>query len=341
MAKIDFSEADFSALKPIVPSHDDFFAILERTTDILESEYGLYRPKSASDSFGGLLDFRESQERPLIIVPDLHARHYFLQHILSYKLSSDFLQVQAGCEISVLSALKSNLVRLICVGDALHSESRGKDRWNLAWEEFVHEDVAGKAMMEEMGEGLALISLVMKCKCLFPENFHFLKGNHENIENNNDGNDYGFYKFVQEGLMTRRFITEYYGDDILYLYSCFEHALPLAAIFPNCIVSHAEPKRAYSYEEIRDCWSKNDVIFGLTWTANDEACDGSVQTMLDAFTKNPNDSTYFTGHRPVSGKYAYRQDKKLVQIHNPDEENIALVYTNRKFNPDSDIVSVV
>ena len=195
--------------------------------------------------------------------------------------------------------------------------------------------------MQRNGEGLSLMSLVMECKCRFCENFHFLKGNHENIENRDDGNDYSFYKFVQEGLMTRRFITDYYGEDILYLYACFEHDLPLASVFPDCIVSHAEPEKAYTYEQMRDCWTEENVVFGLSWTANGSAKEGSVQTMLDSFTKDPQSAVYFSGHRTISGKYAYRQNKKLIQIHNPDAENITLVYSDRQFNPESDIVSVI
>ena len=85
-----------------------------------------------------------------------------------------------------------------------------------------------------------------------------------------------------------------------------------------------------------------NVVKSLTWTQNDCAEDGGVEKMLLEFTrkKSSDNLFYFAGHRPVSGKYCLTQNGKFIQIHNPEEQNIALVYTDRVFNPDNDIVSV-
>ena len=52
------------------------------------------------------------------------------------------------------------------------------------------------------------------------------------------------------------------------------------------------------------------------------------------------DSVYFAGHRPIFGKYNLLNDARFIQIHNPEEQNVVLVYPDRKFNPETDIVCV-
>ena len=130
-----------------------------------------------------------------------------------------------------------------------------------------------------------------------------------------------------------------YGDDVLMVISCFEKNLPLAAVFPECVVSHAEPARAFSRQELINGMDSDEVILGLTWTENNAAKDGSVKKMLESLTENP-DSLYFGGHRPIQGNYSLRQNGKYVQIHNPDRQNIVLVYKDRPIDLDANIVQV-
>ena len=56
-------------------------------------------------------------------------------------------------------------------------------------------------------------------------------------------------------------------------------------------------------------------------------------------TEKP-DSLYFGGHRPIQGNYSLRQNGKYVQIHNPDRQNIVLVYKDRPIDLDANIVQV-
>ena len=49
---------------------------------------------------------------------------------------------------------------------------------------------------------------------------------------------------------------------------------------------------------------------------------------------------YFTGHRPVLGRYALRQEERLVQIHNPDFEQVVLFVPGKKFDPEKHIFDV-
>ena len=149
-------------------------------------------------------------------------------------------------------------------------------------------------------------------------------------------------KYSDEGQMCKTFIQEYYGDDILYMIHCVERALPLVVLGRNYLVSHAEPKSAFTMSEVINCRECKGVIEGLTWTANDEAEDGSVVQMIKQLTglENVSDFTYLAGHRPVEGKFNLRQNGIFVQIHNPSLQHIAIINPEKKFSPETDIVEV-
>lgn len=323
--------------------HDYLFELADKTAGILESETAAWRPSSSRSESGGLLDFTAQgvSHLPVIVVPDLHARSFFLFNILKFTLPVDFADDE-GEPITVIQALEKGKIRLICVGDLLHSELRCKYRWLFAQNEFENGIFDGPNMVEEMTESLNLLAAVMELKCAFPEYFHVLKGNHENIMNVRRPGNFPFRKFANEGEMVRIFMEQQYGDDVTMVLFCFENALPLAAAFPEAVVSHAEPAKAFSKEQIIEGMRDDEVILGLTWTENDAAEEGSVSQMLKELSK-PSDNVqprYIGGHRPVKENYYLRQNGLYVQIHNPDRQNVALIYKNKSFDPDTDIVSV-
>ncbi len=327
-----------------LPSHDVLFELTEAVSTLLEEELTVYRPADSRGMPGGLLDFRTSFTQtavplPVIVLPDLHARPLFLLNVLDYTLPSDFTGEDS---ITVFEALQKNLVNVICVGDALHSEYQTRERWHAINAEFEADISTGPAMTAEMHDGLCLVCAILKLKLLFPENFHFLKGNHENILNKTGGGDYSFYKFADESYMCCQFIQDYYGDDIVHLLSCVEDFLPLIAVTDNIVVSHAEPYCEFSREELINArCDDGQVIECLTWTQNDSAQQGSVQAIIKNLCGNDEGYTYLAGHRPVVGNYRKWYGELFIQIHNPAKQNIALVYKDKKFNPESDIVSVI
>lgn len=325
-----------------LPSHDDLFRTADRASSVLENEDASYRPYAADGVPGSLLDFTSSPRLPLVVVPDLHARVYFLLNVLDFIPPAGFLDPALDGK-TVLEALEEGAVRVVCVGDALHAELRAKDRWLEALGDYLNGIYDGKPMRAEMEEGLTLLEVIMECKCRFPSTFHFLKGNHENIMNRSGGGDYPFRKFANEGDMTAQFMERVYGDDVLHAVSCFEHLLPLAAAFPGCVVSHAEPRRAFSRDEIINAVDCEDVVAGLTWTENDAAEEGSVKSVLVSLlgAEGASRAVYIAGHRPVPGTYALRQHGKFIQIHNTEMQNVALVSPRTMFDPEKDIVSVV
>lgn len=319
-----------------LPSHDFIFNLCDEASTVLESEITDYRAESENGKPGGLLDFQKSP-LPMIIVPDIHARPHFISNILDFILPDDFV---AGSR-SVYDALAEGLCRIVCVGDALHSEVDTRARWIAAEIEFASNIYTGPAISSEMKDGFAVLGSLLKLKSLFPAFVHFLKGNHENILNKTGEGDYSFVKFADEGRMVRQFITEYYGEDVLYLISCVENVLPLICVSKNCVISHAEPRYAFRKDQLINARSDSGVVEGLTWTDNDAAEEGSAAEIIEELCQDGGKNAfYFAGHRPVKENYALRQQGRFVQIHNPRRQNVVLLHPDKIFNPETDIVSV-
>ena len=318
----------------MLPFYDDFFSLLNEVSDLLEEEKTKYRPEASDGAAGSLLDFHKDS-LPLVVIPDFHARPYFLENILSYQIFEN---------VTILEALETGRIRIVSVGDILHTERGTRERWTAAAAEFENEIFTGPAMSAEMQEGLSLWCELFKLKKRFPEFVHILKGNHENILNETGGGDFAFRKFVDEGEMCRCFVQEYYGDDILYLMNCIERSLPLYFFGKRCSVSHAEPMRAFSKQELIDARSYPGVVKGLIWTNNGEAEEGSaaatVKNLFSEYSDVPEGYVSLGGHRPVTGNYKLLQDGTYIQIHNPAKQNIAFVMPERSFNPDRDIIEV-
>jgi hypothetical protein len=135
-------------------------------------------------------------------------------------------------------------------------------------------------------------------------------------------------------------MKSHYGLPIVASYSRFEKLLPIFVRGKNYLASHAEPIREFSLKEIKDGALKSEVIYGLTWTKNDEAPVDTVQKMISNLLEDSS-AFYFGGHRPVMNKkYNLRGNGKFVQIHNPEEMNIAIIQPNKIFNPEQDIKSI-
>lgn len=328
--------------EPILPSKTELKNILQNVNKVLETEDSFfesttYRPLNSKKKPGGMLDFSDSLTT--LIVPDLHARVDFIPQLMDFKLVFETLDEKS---LTVYQALQKGLVRIICLGDGLHSERRGKQRWLEAYNDFFYlENEKSQALEEEMKEGLTTMLMIMECKCAFPYHFHFLKGNHENITNSSDHGNMPFSKFAYEGQMCYQFMKNYYGLPIVASYSRFEKLLPVFVRGKNYLASHAEPIKSFSIKEIKDAALKPEVIYGLTWTKNDEAPPETAKIMIEKLLKCET-CFYFGGHRPVfNNKYNLRGMGKFIQIHNPEEMNIAIIQPNKIFNPETDIKSII
>jgi hypothetical protein len=195
-------------------------------------------------------------------------------------------------------------------------------------------------MDQEMTESLGVMEAVMRVKLAIPDSFHFLKGNHENIANEAGGGNYPFVKFVEEGEMVASYVRHFLGADFLQSYYRFEKNLPLLAVGEQFLVSHAEPVRAFTRDEIVEYRSSEDVVAGLTWTDNDRARKGSVTAMLADLLgpESAAEAFYFGGHRPVSGLYHTRSGGRYVQFHNPARQVVVQIEPGRPIELERDVV---
>jgi hypothetical protein len=305
--------------------------ILASAIRALEDENPLIRPRDSSGLPGGCLYLRH--DLPTIIVPDLHARMDFF---LSIMLREDFPGV------TTLDRLEQGSVQVVCVGDGFHAERRAIARWFEAYEEYLGLYEEHRCMDEEMRESLGVMEMVMEVKAHFPRFFHFLKGNHENIANEEGEGNHPFRKFVQEGAMVTSYVWKFYGAEFLPLYYAFEKQLPLLALGRNFLVSHAEPVMFYEPWDVLEYRSSPEVVEGLTWTDNGAAEDGSVESMLARYLGPPHSEKgyHFGGHRPVQGLYRTRSAGRYVQIHNPDRWIVADIKADGDIALEEDIVEI-
>lgn len=321
-----------------LPEHDVLLNLCNEVIDTLETESDVYRPRDKSERYlpGGLLDFTKyHNDVPIVVIPDLHARVDFLMNILDFEI-----QIKDEKK-SIYEFLKDKKIRIICVGDIFHSEGRCFIRWKESYSEYLKGNILSDGMKLEMQENLILLQLLLILKKNFSEDFHILKGNHENILNEEGNGNHPFYKFANEGNMFYDFMCEVYGDALIYVISCFEHALPICAISNNLIVSHAEPAKSISRNKIINYRKNPQTVLDLTWTSNDSAIEDSVKkTIKNLLGKFSNNVTWIGGHRPVENNFSLRQSGLFVQIHNPSQQNIAIVFPDEKFDPLKDIKSV-
>lgn len=321
-----------------LPDHNTLFTLTDEVSSLLEKEPSEYRPLDDKGEAGSLIELKK--ELPVIIVPDIHGRPDFIKNILEYKLSDE---VGFSSSMTVRKALEKQKVYVVCVGDAIHSELT-KERWKKIHEECEKGNFTSDLMMEEMEGNIHALSMIMRLKLEFPENFHFIKGNHENILNMTGEGDYSFIKYADEGEDCRNFIESYYGEDILYLIHYYEKLLPLVVCSQeaNCVVSHAEPANFYLKGEIINGHRYPEVVAGLTWTKNNQVTEKTALFLMKNLLKPEmaEQGFYFAGHRPVENKYALRQGGRFVQLHNPALQNIAVVVPGQEFNPEVNIVSV-
>ncbi|MDC7225705.1 MAG: metallophosphoesterase [Spirochaetales bacterium] len=285
------------------------------------------RPRTRSGKAGSLV--RLSPGGYYIIVPDLHGRTGFFNTVMNWKGFSGR---------TVLTDMEEGFARVICVGDAFHSEIRGKKRWGRAMQEWIGGYKKHRNIDQEMKENLGLLEMIATVKTAFPDNFHFLKGNHENIANEQAEGNFPFRKYAHEGEMVKLWVQMFMGMDVFDTIYKWEKTLPLLAEGPDFLVCHSEPGRVIGRDEVINAYDNSEVIYSLTWTDNDRAESGSAAGTLNNFDKHIPASRIFGGHRAVKGLYSSRQDGRYIQINRPDKWLIAAFTDMQVFNPERDII---
>ena len=312
-----------------LPDKKRFDALVEAARTAMEATDPLVRPRDRKGFAGGFV--RLSGPVPTIIVPDLHARREFLLNVVRYRYSG---------ETTVLEGLATGAVRVVCVGDAFHSEQRCRFRWLAAYEEYRAGILDGPSLTAEVADSMGLMEMIMECIFAFPENFFFLKGNHENILNTDKNGNHPFRKYAEEGEMFYRFFLSRFGKAFTTRYARFENTFPLCVVGDRYMVSHAEPGRFYDEPSIINARLDPRLIRDFTWTGNGDSEEGTVEQMLAVFLPDVPDALYFGGHRPVAHSYALRASGRYVQIHDPYSGQVVFVPPDRPFDFTIDMRSV-
>lgn len=324
------------------PDSTSFGALIRAACGVLSRENPALRPRSASGEPGGLLCVTQPR---VILVPDIHARAGLLAALL--RASAAPLGF-GGKTIADLAA--EGEVGIVCLGDVMHSEGHeAAKRWRLAARYMRCRRHCGDSgytlktpppgnspMDEEMRRSLAALEAVMGVKILIPENFHCLKGNHDNAGNAGDHGDFPFFKYAREGEMTAEWLVRVYGGEMVRELRKYELLLPLVAVGKAFCASHAEPAVPLNRDAILGYGSRPDVVQALIWTGNGEAEDKAAErTMAELLGKNPakTGARWFSGHRPVTGFWATRADGLVIQIHNPGKMQFVWIDNSRETLP--------
>lgn len=310
-----------------IPQEEDFLCLIEKAVECLTCEDKKLRPQNKNKEPGGFVDVTQIPPANTIIIPDLHARDTFVFNLLATRLNQLGLTPTDSIlpAKTVLDSLKEETINLIFLGDLLHSERRGYDRWNMAFREFTQGNVLSSYMEEEMTEGLSTVEMLLNLKIFFPKNVHILKGNHENILNSNSGGNFSFYKFAAESTMTTDYMYAKYSPELILKYGAVEELLPLAIKGNYFFASHAEPMMPYSKKELINSNLNPETILGLTWTRDGDCQADSPDLILKEFFPDPNNALYFAGHRTIKQEYILRENSRFIQIHNPDHYQVGVI----------------
>ncbi len=265
---------------------------------------------------------------PSLVLSDLHARRDFIMTALEHEVDG----------VKVFDLLKQGKINLVCVGDGMHGEGRAASRWQRAEQDML-EGKPSIAMHEEMIEGFGTMKMVMELKNEFPENFHFLRGNHDEIK----GNFAKYARSLGESAMVQHWVKENLGQDFLEKYASFEEHMPLVVRGRGFVASHAAPGGTL---DARAVDARDAKAFAqLAWTENRnwDDHDPSVQAR---FQKNLEEvggagGSWLVGHRPVDqGNFRSQFDGQLVQINAPSDFVAALVPADGNFQPERDVISL-
>ncbi len=261
-----------------LPDGADLVPVFSNATAVLENLPPEKRPRASDGRAGGLVEL--DPLLPTLILPDLHARPSLLLDLLETKL----LKADTG----VADLLARHEIQVLMLGDGPHTEGpSAKPRWQQAWEEFQTGWRSCPAMTEEMTLAFNAMEIVATLISVFPGQVLFLKGNHDNILNQDGGGNHSFGKYAYEGQMAFEWTSQFLGETLVAAYDDFERALPLVARGGGFVATHAEPAFGITPADAVEARLQPAVIEALTWTANDAADPEAVNSTLAAFFDAP------------------------------------------------------
>lgn len=318
---------------------EDYRHIAEADTLETQSSYeqSLDKAMEVLKNTDGIVELRNGV--PTVVIPDLHARRDFLMDVLNLATK----QGNAWFEL-----LKDGRINIVCLGDGMHSELEENWKPSAKYGEPEYDGQKADLMQNEMIKSLGVMKMVMELKAQFPNSFHYLRGNHDNVM----GHYYKFKDATQNSSEVQQWLQNNFGNDFIKKYAEFENILPLLAKGEGFVLSHTSPPKILTREQISNRDPEASGIQpdgspassnGLTYTSNltGEATIEALQGTLSAIQAEG--YKWIIGHRPVKdddhdGAYHSDFDGQLIQINRPDKEVIAFI--DGQFDPDIDIFKI-
>ena len=224
------------AIAPLPPPRA--LELLRSVNTVLENEP--YRIQDKDGRPGGLIELPAST--PPVIVGDLHAQVDNLLKILS--------------DNCLLDCLDTNAVRLIFLGDAVHSETAGE--------------------MENMDSSILMMDLILRLKLQYPANVFYLRGNHDSFDPHLSKGG------ISQGLLLRNRLQELRGGDYVQEMERFYELLPYVVVSDTYIACHAGPPRtAAGRDDIVNIRDNPELAHDLTTSRLQLA-----NSLTSGYTKN-------------------------------------------------------
>ncbi len=183
----------------------------------------IYRPKNTEGNPGGLVEI--SGNTVPVIIGDLHAQVDNILKILS--------------ENCLLNCLRMKTATLIILGDAVHSENIDE--------------------MDKFETSMLIMDLIFQLKLKFPDNFFYLRGNHDSFDPEINKN--GFL----QGVLFREMLIENRGIEYAEEMQIFYDRLPYIICSDTFIACHAgAPRNDISKDDLINISNNSKLAGELT-----------------------------------------------------------------------------
>lgn len=269
-------EKDFENLTKIEKlERQDIEPQLDKTLEILQNEPENIRPKDKNNNPGALVELKK--DIPTILIPDLHGQREILYKILTTKNKEGKTNLERFINAEV---------QIVVLGDAVHTETR-LDEQQEAQEKLKqnNKQEASQLLDKEIADSFGTVMMLMKLKELNPENFHYLRGDHEVQKETYASVGKLHHGPVLQSSLVKFYFENQYGKDFLDKYDKFEDSLPVLAIGNKFVASHTPHAIPFTKEEIINFYAsppkglpKDELwdLFMMPKTANSLIPDGAA-----------------------------------------------------------------
>ncbi|PHR30123.1 MAG: serine/threonine protein phosphatase [Desulfotalea sp.] len=261
-----------------------------------------FRPKNKNGNAGGLIEI-SSMTSP-VIVGDLHAQ------------VDNFLKILS--ENCLLDCLRLKTATLIILGDAVHSEN-------------LHE-------MDQFDTSMLMMDLIFRLKLTFPDNFFYIKGNHDSFDPEINKNGYLQGELFEETLRNLR------GEEYVKEMNIFYQSLAYVVSSNDFLCCHAGPPRGeIKRNELINITEESNLAKELTQTRLQRPNHlggynkGDVKRFRKSLKLSPK-TTFFVGHTPMDPFGSYWLNAGTIKNHHiiysaNDEGPSIFIRTNDNFMP--------